>query len=82
MRFKVEFNATEQRIPVEFGTVQTVTKLVGGEQYSGPLEVTPTTQKQELPTSGKVLTDNVVVHPIPKEYGLVTYDNRKIIRIT
>ena len=33
-------------------------------------------------TVGKVLTDNVVVHPIPKEYGLVSYDNRKIIKIT
>lgn len=82
MEFNVKFELSDQTFPVKFDNIQTATKLVGGEQYNGPLEVTPTREQQTLPTSGKVLGENVVVHPIPKEYGLVSYDNRKIIKIT
>ena len=82
MDFIIKFNITDQHIPVRFENVQTATEMVGGDVYAGPLEVTPSTTEQTLPTSGKVLAENVTIKPIPKEYGLVTYDNRKIITIT
>lgn len=82
MDFIVKFNITDQNIPVRFDDIQTATKLVGGDVYEGPLEVTPSAEAQTLPTSGRVLAENVTIKPIPKEYGLVTYDNRRIITIT
>lgn len=82
MEFNVKFELSDQTFPVKFDNIQTATKLVGGEVYDGPLEVTPTRDVQTLPTSGKVLAHNVVVNAIPKEYGLVTYNQDKIITIT
>jgi hypothetical protein len=95
MLFRVKFDMSDrhiakvkvsnQHIPVRFESLQTVTENNGGEgfeEYEGLVEVTPSTNKQTLQTSGKVVAEDIVIHPIPQEYGLVTYDNRKIITIT
>lgn len=50
-------------------------------EYTGTYEVTPTQQTQTLPTVNKVLTDNVVIKPIPSNYGLITY-NGSIITVS
>lgn len=42
--------------------------------YEGPYEVTPTRETQTLLTADKQCFTNIVVNPIPPEYGLVTYD--------
>ena len=93
MRFAVTFKQTEQKLPLkfgicdehfeaEFGDIQTVTTRPGVDYYDGEYEVTPTGETQVLPTVGKYMSADVTVKPIPKEYGLVSYDNRKIIKIT
>lgn len=76
---KLEFS--DQSIPIEFEGVQTVTEFVG-EAYTGEVEITPSPEEQVLHTTGKLLAEDVVIKPIPNNYGLVTYDNRKIITIT
>lgn len=82
MEFKVKFNLLNRHLPVGFDRVQTATKLVGGEPYEGPVEVIPSNEAQTLHTNGRVLQEDIVVGAIPQEYGLVSYDNRKIITIT
>ena len=52
------------------------------DEYDGVYEVTPTAEVQVLDTKEKLLKDNVVVAAIPKEYGLVTYNQDKTITIT
>lgn len=52
------------------------------DYYEGEYEVTPSTEVQVLETSQKFLEANVVVAPIPKEYGLITYNQDKTITIT
>lgn len=47
---------------------------IGGQAYAGPYAVTPTTSTQTLSTSGKTMTDDVVVNPIPSNYGLITWN--------
>ena len=46
--------------------------------YSGPYEVTPSTQTQTLATANKTLSQNVVVKPIPSNYGLITWNGSTI----
>ena len=57
---------------VDFGNV------VPGGDYSGPYEVTPLAQTQTLATANKTLSQNVVVKPIPSNYGLITWNGSTI----
>lgn len=50
-----------------------IRELIGGEPYEGNYSVTPTTETQILPTSGKLLARDVTVNPIPSNYGLITW---------
>ena len=49
--------------------------------YEGPYTVTPSASQQTLVTRGYAMTGNVVIEPIPQNYGLVTY-NGSIITIS
>lgn len=42
--------------------------------YDGITEVTPSNQAQVLQTSSKALTRNIVVNPIPSNYGLISWN--------
>ena len=46
----------------------------GQQRYEDSYIVTPTRYTQTLPTSNKLLTSDVIVNPIPPEYGLITWD--------
>ena len=58
--------------------------VVRAEQllYKGPYEVTPTGEQQILPTKGLSMQSDVVVKAIPREYGLVTYDQTRTITVS
>lgn len=62
-------------IPVD-GEGGIVTKVIGQDlpTYTGTTEVTPTTTEQVLDTSNKVVTRNIVINPIPSNYGLITWN--------
>ena len=77
--FKVNFKETKQSFVAKFEHFQ------GGsisEPYTGEYELTPTPEEQVLPVKNKLMTEDFVVHAIPKEYGLVTYNQDKVITIT
>lgn len=42
--------------------------------YEGETTVTPGNEPQTLETQGKLLNDNIVIHPIPQNYGLITWN--------
>ena len=42
--------------------------------YDGPYTVTPTQYTQTLLTEGKRAAENIVIDPIPSNYGLITWD--------
>ena len=50
-------------------------------EYDGPYEVTPQPEDQILRTGQKILTEDMIVKAIPKEYGLVTYDQSRTITV-
>lgn len=42
--------------------------------YEGAYEVTPSEAAQTLATSGEVLDGDIVIAPIPANYGLITWN--------
>jgi len=42
--------------------------------YHGDYEFTPTQQTQTVSTSGYLLEQNIIINPIPSNYGLITWD--------
>lgn len=51
-----------------------VKEYVDVETYTGDYEVTPSSEVQTLNTSGLRLTRNIVVNPVPTNYGLITWN--------
>jgi len=51
-----------------------IPSAIGANAYKGVYEVTPTKETQTLETVGTLLQKNVVINPIPKNYGLITWD--------
>ena len=47
-------------------------------KYPGPYVVTPERNAQTLITQDMLMTANVVVKPIPSNYGLITYNGSVI----
>ena len=41
--------------------------------YTGAVEVTPSEEEQTLQTSGLYMSDNIVISPIPSNYGRIAY---------
>lgn len=49
-----------------------------GEYYDGAYNVTPTDHEQILQTANKIMARNVVVAPIPSNYGKISYNGSTI----
>lgn len=49
--------------------------------YTGAYTVTPTEETQTLATEGLMMNHNVVVNPIPQNYGRITW-NGSIITVS
>lgn len=47
--------------------------------YTGQYSVTPTGERVVLDTNGKGMNGNVIVEPIPSNYGLITWDGFKLV---
>ena len=63
----------------EMSAALTIPPVRGGTSYSGRYEITPSTEEQVLPTSGKILSQDITVNPIPNNYGLVTWNGSHLM---
>lgn len=59
----------------------TIPSAVLPPSYEGTVEVTPSTEEQRLETANFYMRDDIIVNPIPNNYGLITY-NGSIITIS
>ena len=59
------------------GTISVPT-YIDVDVYDGVTEVTPSTEMQVLPTRKKTVTNNIIINPIPSNYGLVTWDGSRL----
>ena len=48
------------------------------ERYDGEYEVIPSTEEQILETEMKLAKKNIIIKPIPQNYGLITWDGSTI----
>lgn len=48
------------------------------DAYEGPFEVEPSPDMQVLATSGLVVPENIIIKPIPSNYGLITWDGNTL----
>ena len=55
-----------------------VREIVERDPYIGAYEVTPSAEAQTLATKNLRMTDDVVIQPIPSNYGLITWDGTVI----
>ena len=55
-----------------------VTEYVDTEPYTGAYSVTPSQEEQTLETTNKRMTQDVVVNPIPSNYGLISWNGSVI----
>lgn len=62
------------KFEADFGEFQTVLP----DPYTGPYEATPTQDTQVLETAEKSMAHDVVINPIPSNYGLITWDGSKL----
>ena len=46
----------------------------GGLPYDGPYSVRPSPETQVLETAQRLMSQDVVVEPIPSNYGLITWN--------
>ena len=53
-------------------------EIYASSAYHGDYSVTPTNQAQTLPTARKRLEQNVIVEPIPSNYGRISYSGSVI----
>lgn len=51
---------------------------IGADLYEGAYEWTPSTETQIIPINDKQATADIVIQPIPSNYGLVTYNGSTI----
>ena len=63
----------ETDVTYEFG-IENPIQIVQGDPYTGAYEITPTQEEQTLSTSGLFMQADVIINPIPSNYGLITWD--------
>lgn len=76
---KVEISPVEIPMQVETSPIAIPMKVaaeykIGGDDYEGDYEVTPSQETQVLNTQNKLMRNNVTINPIPSNYGLITWN--------
>ena len=56
----------------------TIPSAVLPPSYEGTVEVTPGAEAQTLETANFYMRDNIIINPIPNNYGLITYNGSTI----
>lgn len=76
---EIRFDVSAKRPEIEFA-LENVRVIDTGSAppYEGDYEVTPSAEEQTLPTANRLLNKDIVVKPIPKNYGLITYNGYEI----
>lgn len=72
-----------REVPTLKGTLRVTPTLTGNltipayidvDIYDGPTEITPSREVQFLSTKQKTILDDIVINPIPSNYGLITWN--------
>lgn len=76
---EIRFDVSAKRPEIEFALENVrVINTGSAPPYEGDYEVTPSAEEQRLPTADRLLDKDIVVKPIPKNYGMITYNGYEI----
>lgn len=75
-------NVKPANISVEIGSAKVtastgmpiIKEYVECPTYDGTYEVTPSSEVQTMEVKDKRMTDNIIINPIPQNYGLITWN--------
>ena len=73
-----EFLIDDDNDPLPFEVDGTVVVSEGFPVYAGAVTVTPSPERQVLDTQYMTVMDKITVEPIPRNYGLISYNGRTI----
>lgn len=79
---KIEMRVIEdETIKLDIADNETIKLDIAGigypvypENYKGPYTVTPSRSKQVLKAGGMMASEDIIVDPIPSNYGLITWN--------
>lgn len=54
--------------------IQMVSEMLDRDPYEGNYTITPTQQRIELQTKDKRMTENIVINPIPHNFGRIIWN--------
>lgn len=54
--------------------IETAIAEVSLPLYEGETEFTPSSEMQVIPTKGTSMMNNIVINPVPDNYGLITWN--------
>lgn len=74
--FPVTFDE-KQSFSADFGSVQV--RYIEHEEYDGATVVTPSNALQTLYTANLVVGSDIVINPIPSNYGLISWSGSGIL---
>lgn len=73
-----DINTSKNKIDGEFVTEKRVIsgdiKTGAPPAYAGEYEITPSSEIQTIPIEGKVAKQDIIINPIPSNYGRITWD--------
>lgn len=82
---KITFNPAKltvsvggQKMKISSGK-QVVKEYVNVPPYEGDYTITPSTETLTISTQNKRMTADLVINPIPQNYGLITWDGSTLI---
>ena len=56
------------------GEYGAVTQVKAADYYTGETTVTPSASEQRLATTGLLVPRDIIINPIPSNYGLITWN--------
>lgn len=71
----MDVTSSEETFSMDIGAEYAIASV---DQYEGSYEFTPSEQAQTISISGEMATRDIVVNPIPNNYGLITYNGTTI----
>ena len=84
MKLSVTFHPETMSVQIPSASVRVSTgkeivkEFVERDPYTGDYEITPTSEEQSLHTNGLRMTGDIIVNPIPSNYGLITWDGSNL----
>ncbi len=69
----IPFTITDTSVNIE-AVIDVAINAVSANPYLGPYQWTPTQSRQTIPIRNKMATSDIIINPIPENYGLITWN--------